>query len=323
MIKFESLPRDVLCIIAEECEVPKPYYFPCTKYRYRAYLARTCRYLYGILNPFLYQRHIKNDPPLDSCMLWAADRGRLGTMKLAQEFGVSLNMNGIRDDKDFRLPCDSIPGRRRFFATPLHLAFRSGHRHMVEYLLENGASPHVPTRDFVGGTRAANGTYVLEYVSHNIEDLEILVGHGANLLRKDKPALPYYTSKEYDPDVLCLFLEQNIPEVTAQALRCGAQYSIPELFHGALKKPELNALTPDPSDGKAALHCAASSGDRTFVEVLFARPDMNATTQDKDGRMPIHYAAASGVRDVVDLLRQQPGVGISAHDHSHGISLCV
>lgn len=316
MVSFESLPPEVLCVIAEMCEVPALYgKNPATKYRYHAFLARTCRYLYGFLNPFLYQRHIKNDPPVDSCMLWAAESGNLGTIKLAKGLGVSLDTNGTRDDNDLDLCWDSIPGRRRWFATPLHLAFRSGHRHIVEYLLENGASPHVPTRDFVS-PYGKDRPYVLEYMSNCIESTKILVRYGANLLQKDKPALPYFAREKYDPDLLCLFLEQNIPEVTAQALRCGAQYRIPELFYRALKKPELNASMPDPSDGKVAFHCAAASGDKAFVEALLVRPDVNVTARDNEGAMPIHYAAAKGKLDIVDLLLQQSGVEISAPDHT-------
>ncbi|RMJ23201.1 Ankyrin repeat protein [Aspergillus sp. HF37] len=289
MVKLDSLPPELLCTIAEECEVYALYGRNSgTKYRYHAFLARTCRYLHKALNPFLYRRHIKNNPPLDSCILWAARGGRLETVKLAHAFGASLDTNGTRDDSDLRIRWEEIPGRWRFFASPLHLAFASRHRHIVEYLIENGASPHVPSRDFLG----SGISYVLRGVS-DIEDMKMLVRHGANLLAEGIPALPSFARAKYDPELLCLFLEQDNPEVTAQALRCGAQYKIPELFYGALKKPELNAA---------------------FVEALLARPDVEATCRDKDGRLPIQYAAASGAIDIVDLLLQQPGVDLSVQD---------
>jgi ankyrin repeat protein len=144
----------------------------------------------------------------------------------------------------------------------------------------------------------------------------MLVKHGATLLRRNQPALPVFASRGYEPDFLCLFLDHHDTEVTSQALRCAAQYNIPELFYGALSKPELNASKPDPSDGKTALHYAASSGNKGFVEELLARSDVDVTAQDKKGQTPLLCAATCGVALIVDLILKQPGVDILATDKS-------
>lgn len=257
---------------------------------------------------------------MDSCILWAAEKGRLGTLKLSHRYGASLDTNGTRNDDDLHLPWQQIPGRRRFFVTPLHLAFQHSHMDIIEYLLESGASPHIPARSFTSDKLY----YVLDDVWGGIRskrdgDAEMLIRHGANLLAKDVPALPYFAGQGGDSKLLCVFLEQNDPEVTAQALRSGAQYQIPDLFFAALEKPELNASTPDPANGKTALHYAVTSGGasivgKTIFEALITRGDIDVTARDHEGRMPIHAAAATGVPHIVNTLLKHPDVNLSTAD---------
>lgn len=311
---LENLPPEILLNIADKCTdgVYPPYGKPDAKrLRFYSHLARTCRRLHEILNAALYSRTFREDPRVDFCILQAVQNGNLETLKVAHKLGYSLDINGARDERDYSFRWNEIPGRREFFASPLELAYQHGHLHIIDYLLQNGASPHVPARYWTWSTNY----YVLHTAlkSSDPNGVTKLIKHGAYLLSRDEPALPHMAAKGYTPEVLCLFLDQNIPEVTAQALRSGAKHNIPELFYSALKKPELDAAAPDPKDGQTALHLATAEGNVEFVTALLERPEVNVTAIDGLGRTLLHSAAGSGLLNVVDILLER-GVDVSITD---------
>ncbi|GJN87046.1 hypothetical protein PLIIFM63780_010628 [Purpureocillium lilacinum] len=134
-----------------------------------AALAQTNRHLYNAVNPVLYNDNFIHDLPMDSCILWAANIGRLDTIKRVHAYGANLGVTGSRGDADTSVDWADIPGRKRFFAsgriirrfaedvpidataangtTALGVAFACNNLAAVEELLDLGADPNMVPRD--------------------------------------------------------------------------------------------------------------------------------------------------------------------------------
>ncbi|CAH0019792.1 unnamed protein product [Clonostachys rhizophaga] len=93
---LESLPAEILVEIAEMCtwdlDPPLSYYANPSNYlRSHSRLARTSHRLFDALNAQLYQQNLTGDPPTYSCVLWAVNQGRLGTLIRAVGYGAALD----------------------------------------------------------------------------------------------------------------------------------------------------------------------------------------------------------------------------------------
>lgn len=325
MVTIEHLPAEVICLIADMCTFgvhPARGQYPTSYAKYHARFARTSRHFYGILNPALYKRNINYDPPLDSCVLWAAQQGRVQTMKIAHALGASLDINGARSAADLEGSMDGIPGRLRFMATPLHLAIQNGHRQVFEDLLERGVNLDVPSRLFCAGGKAlehSNECPLLPYPlhtalihTHDLEDAaEVLIKRGAYLVAEGMLALPIVAENGRE-DLVELLLAMNEPATTAAALRHAAKTQNLDLFQRMLERPELNPALPD-SLGRTALHFAASEGGVVFAEPLLKRLE-TVEVLDSSGTTPLHHAARRSDAKLVELLLQRPEVNAEAED---------
>ncbi|KAK7428425.1 hypothetical protein QQZ08_005044 [Neonectria magnoliae] len=328
MTGMEHLPPEIVCLIADMCTLgvyPKLGQYPSSYAKYHARLARTSRHFYTILNPALYKRNSLEDPPLDSCVLWAAGRGRLETLKTAHRLGASLDNNGSREWDDFGRGFGEIPGRMRFLAAPLHLAIQYGHRHVLEYLLENGAHVDVAARRFCTGNKVLQDNvqcpafpYPLHTAlvhEHGLEDAPaMLIRRGAYLVARGIHAFPIVADSGR-ADLVDLLLGLNEPSVTAAALRHAVEAQDFDLFQRMLARPELNAATADHL-GQTALHFAAFLNDTAFATALLQRPETNAAAADNDLETPLHHAARFGNLPLVELLLQRPEVNAAAVNSS-------
>ncbi|KAF7555823.1 hypothetical protein G7Z17_g1930 [Cylindrodendrum hubeiense] len=327
MVAIEHLPTEVICLIADMCTLgvhPERGQYPSSYARHHSRFARTSRHFYDILNPALYKRNIHDDPLLDSCVLWAAQQGRLETMKVAHGLGASLDINGARTAAELEGYLNGVPGRLRFFATPLHLVIQNGHRHVLEYLLENGANVNVSSRLFCAGNRAFNHDrdcpplpYPLHTALIHADEIEdaaaMLIKHGAYLVAEGTLALPI-VAENGRQDLVDLLLDLNEPATTTATLRHAAKTQNLELFQRLLERPELSPETPD-SLGRTALHFAASEGGIAFAKPLLERYE-TAEIPDSSGMTPLHHAARQGDVDLVDLLLQRPEVNAEAKDEN-------
>ena len=134
MPSLPDLPVEILHAIA-------------TTLRMMAVLARTNRRLYDIVNPALYGENISYSTPTKLCVLWGAQYGRLGTVKLGHQHGGSLNLD-IKDTNWPRSGANKSWTGDSYVTncgTALQLAVRHGHRDIIGYLLDHGADVHSPS----------------------------------------------------------------------------------------------------------------------------------------------------------------------------------
>ncbi|KAJ6440163.1 cholinesterase [Purpureocillium lavendulum] len=187
-----------------------------------AALARTNRHFYGTVNPVLYNDNFVRDLPMDSCVLWAADVGRLETIKRAHAYGANLEVTGSRGDADMAQDWADIPGRKRFFASGLHLALSRKHDDIFYYLLEHMSDLDIPGRDFCQcgrgrGDRTEDQWYPLhEAIAHRVDRPDLataLMKRGAYLSSKACHAL-YDAVEIGNEDLIDLLLEH--PQVDAK-----------------------------------------------------------------------------------------------------------
>jgi ankyrin repeat protein len=130
----------------------------------RLALGRTNRWFYSVINPVLYRDNVKLASA--SSLFWGAENGQLGTLKHALAAGADLNASGplpckageaetTDTENDADANPDADPAAELFeepadptlqpSCTALHLAAKSGHRDLVEWLLDNGADIDAPS----------------------------------------------------------------------------------------------------------------------------------------------------------------------------------
>jgi len=166
---------------------------------------------------------------------------------------------------------------RRLDETLLHLAARSGHVDITEFLLVQGADPGR------GNRRSQRALHLAARAGHR-EVAELLLKHGATVDAMDYDGCaPLHEACIYDhQDVAACLLDRGaVVNKTTSPLK-GVHW------------PHRTARwTP--------LHCAAALGNREIAELLLARgADVNA--EDKDDSTPLHEAAYYGHTAVVELL---------------------
>jgi ankyrin repeat protein len=146
------LPAEIVLLIDELLEIQD-----------RLALGRTNRRFYSLINPVLYRDNVKLANA--SSLFWGAEHGQLGTLKHALAAGADLNARGPlprkpgdRDstapdndntdndvDDDAGAATDLFEDPNQPHTTALHLAAKSGHRDIVEWLLDNGADIDAPS----------------------------------------------------------------------------------------------------------------------------------------------------------------------------------
>ena len=120
MPPIEALPMEIICRIADKCMVETISDIKLSA-RSQVALAQTSRHVYNIVRPLLRATRV--------CI--AAEEGRLDIIKKAYRDGANLNMTG-----------STKHGQR---GTPLQYAIMNGHRDILEFLVEVGVDPHVPS----------------------------------------------------------------------------------------------------------------------------------------------------------------------------------
>ncbi|CAG9986299.1 unnamed protein product [Clonostachys byssicola] len=317
---IESVPYDIMLVIAELCTRdvrPLDNGPPSSYARYHAAMARTSKYFHSILNRALYVRNIRKDPPVDSCVLWAARKGNLGTIQRAHEYGADLDATGARDETDYDKSWASIPGRIRYFASPLHLAIKNDYPSIVQYLLFNGVDVHSQARNLCGCQEPPfSGKCYPLHIALAYEDEEgsgtdyagLLVQHGAHKIADDVPALADL-ARAGRLDLVDTLIQRE------------DHFSVTAALHYAISKQDLglvdNILARDGADAGAKnwkrygpLHIAISEAtdDLSIINRLLQRPEVDASDVTPGWETPLHIAASKGRTDIANVLLERSDV---------------
>ncbi|KAF4964352.1 hypothetical protein FSARC_7719 [Fusarium sarcochroum] len=218
MASIKALPVETICRIADMCtEDPN---------KARVALAQTSHHFHDIVNPHIREKSI----------FWAAREGRLDAIKEAHEHGADLNASGT-----------TTFGQR---ATPLHYAIEHGHRAIVEYLVEVGVDPHVPSKGLCKCYKESVEPYALHTaLDHSeIEGVAKLLVQklGAYWTKSDTLALEeLYPEEDHQKEVVDLLVNFPGPGPTADALRFAMICQKTDLATRILRRPDLDATVPD------------------------------------------------------------------------------
>lgn len=322
MASMEKLPLEIISYIADLCTLNQgPIYgrHPGSYARNHAALARTNRHFYNLLNPLLYQRNLRRNPPLDSCVIWAAQHGNLGTLKRAHAYGADLSTNGARDADDLNIPFGNIPGGLRFLATPLHFAIQNGHEEIFEYLLEQDVDFNVPSRHFchcaVGEERHTFPLHTALQHSEIDDAAAKLVKKGAYLVATNTPAL-LHTASDQNEDIVNILLECPEPLGLNASLQYAVQRKDHDLVHNLLQRAAADVSIQDPT-GRTVLHCALKNitENRDILKLLLKRPEMDVSLADGLGETALHISAAHPeMIDITKMLLDRPEIKAKASD---------
>ncbi|KAI1383597.1 ankyrin repeat-containing domain protein [Hypoxylon trugodes] len=259
MAVFDSLSNEVLFIIID--------FLPSS--RDLATLARTSWRLHLLANPILYGRN--RDEENSSAVLWAAQHGRIETLKKAHTFGLDLNpdVSEIIDYESHlavqRFIPEDVLGVQYFVTVAMSsiiLAIDQGHRATVAWLVDHGIE-----MDFLSQSD----------LHHPMAYSALLA---ALILRQ--------------ASVACLLIEK------------GACLDFPSSPTGVLEHTGYtDRAFPAPPKPVSALHIAADLGLVSVIEFLVQR-GVDINTIDGMGDTCLNYAARSAKEDprvISELIR--------------------
>jgi ankyrin repeat protein len=294
MAPIEALPVEAICRIADICideSASKNKDFMQTP----AALAQTNHHFYDIVNPRIRTTTV--------CR--AAEEGRLDTIKKAHKYGADLSLAG------------RIKHGQR--ASPLHYAIQNGHRDIVEYLVEVGVDPHVPSAGLC--TCYMDEAIVKPYALHTVlshsmveEPAKLLIQKlGAYWSFRGMPALDEVYPDEHDKELADLLINLPGPQPAIDALRYALQWKYSDLATRVLERPDFDASFPD-YYGRTPIACAVFYNQPEVVKLLLQRPEVDAGTPQKNGLTPLHLAVEERSLPFVETLLKRPEVDAGRAD---------
>ncbi|PTD09730.1 Ankyrin-3 [Fusarium culmorum] len=197
--------------------------------------------------------------------------------------------------------------------TPLHYAIMNGHRDILEFLVEVGVDPHIPSTRLCLDCYEPGAFYALHMaISHS------KIKGAAQLLIEKLGA--YKTLKgSYAFGLEERMLARHDLDASVRgsygctplfdAVSCGRLKTVKSL----LQRPEADASIAG-RNGHTPLHEAVEISNLPIVEVLLQRPEVDVTTTDDDKCTPLHRAAFHAAVDITKLLLEQPGVDVASSD---------
>ena len=187
----------------------------------------------------------------------------------------------------------------KFQRTPLHFAARSGHRDIVDLLLEKNAQIEAKDRDQITPLHLAAR-------SGHRDIVDLLLEKNAQIEAKDRDQITplHFAARSGHRDIVDLLLEKNAQIEANTEIQGTPLHFAAGCGHRDIADLLLDQILPDGfvSDLDQRLLKAAEEGRQEEVkELLQSNANIDAT-EGKFQRTPLHLAARSGHRDIVGLL---------------------
>ncbi|KAH6978063.1 ankyrin repeat-containing domain protein [Fusarium venenatum] len=223
----------------------------------------------------------------------AAEEGRLDAIRKAHQDGVNVNMTGT-----------TKRGQR---GTPLQYATMNGHRDILEFLVEVGVNPHIPSTGLCECWSVGTKSYALHTaLAHSKVKgaAKLLIeGLGVYWSYPDMPALRDERPKD----------EDERPQPAGETLRYVLDYHVYNLEEGILARNDLDASVRD-SLGRTPLFNAVSSGRLKTVKSLLQHPEADASVTGHYGLIPLHLAVDIRTLPIFEVLLRRLEVDATKKD---------
>ncbi|KAM6436277.1 ankyrin repeat domain-containing protein 16 isoform 3-T4 [Liasis olivaceus] len=200
----------------------------------------------------------------------------------------------------------------RDYKRPLHEAASMGHPDCVSYLLEQGAT--------VDCLKKADWTpLMMACTRRNLEIIQDLVQHGANLLLKNKDGWNCFhiASREGDPRVIQYLLDAS-PGIWDTESRIRRTPLHTAAMHGCLEVVKILLercrYQPDARDncGVTPFMDAVQNGHLDVARLLLEKHQVHYNARDALGDQPLHRAAITAQDDALWFLVSDLGVDVNA-----------
>jgi hypothetical protein len=244
MTHISSLPPEILIQIIASCPTSHSI----------ASLARTSKTLYTSTTPLLYKRQLDTND--HHVTFHAAKHGILTTLQNVHRY-MTLHIFACSKGNYHTGPFGSDLQRRNgWFWTPLHVAVKNGHVHIVRYLLDHGIDINAPSLHFHDNLGITERKYHIDFGDR----------------------VSFYVPPMVTFSPLITSIHHRHENITALLLSRGASVQI----------NDVRELQPC---GTTALHVAVINANISAVRMLIEGGFAGPNDLDADGFPPLVWAA--------------------------------
>ncbi|KAG8357551.1 hypothetical protein FVEN_g4780 [Fusarium venenatum] len=183
----------------------------------------------------------------------------------------------------------------------------NGHRDILEFLVEVGVNPHIPSTGLCECWSVGTKSYALHTaLAHSKVKgaAKLLIeGLGVYWSYPDMPALRDERPKD----------EDERPQPAGETLRYVLDYHVYNLEEGILARNDLDASVRD-SLGRTPLFNAVSSGRLKTVKSLLQHPEADASVTGHYGLIPLHLAVDIRTLPIFEVLLRRLEVDATKKD---------
>ncbi|XP_022786816.1 serine/threonine-protein phosphatase 6 regulatory ankyrin repeat subunit A-like isoform X3 [Stylophora pistillata] len=219
---------------------------------------------------------------------------------------------------------------------PLLLAARGGHKDIVEFLLQNGASPteedtegnsvlhlaakfgQVKVIDMLWGKTPLNRTSV----KNGMTAIHVAALYGqTEVVQEFLTRAPYSATLVSERPVLADGEDED-DDYGFTSLHLAAQNGDNTLVRAITNHPGVRVDSVTVKAGRTALHIASMEGHIEVASTLISKASVLLQLMDNDGRTSLHLASANGHRELLTILIGQ-GADIDAQDNMGNTALHI
>ena len=221
-------------------------------------LGLTSRRLHRVVNPIIYETDIKSGRSY--CLFWAVQKGQKGALEQALACGAHLDTRRLDEKTVIPTPLRDLRHPVQY-RTPLHWAVLFRKLDVVEWLLDHGANPDAP--------------------SHAVRLVPPVTELATGATAFSSSFSSSFSSTFSNPPLI------RLSRPLDSALRLG-ELSIARTL---IRRGASNMADLEPGRESTALHCAASSGFASVIELLHSTPDFDVDGLDSSGHTALHLVA--------------------------------